>query len=119
MLNSAVCANPDGESEAYCFNAGVQNAWDFDLVEQSGGPVMLEYHTLKVVLSDVQDGAVLERVLPIERIGEFPLPSGETVVLLGRFRDSMRFQTRRYCVDARTLRFDRSRRPTQGARAAG
>lgn len=90
MLNAATSASPSDEREAYCFNAGVQNAWDCDLAEQSDGPVTTEYHTLKVVLSDVQDGTVLERVLPIERIGEFPLPSGETVVFLGRFRDSMK-----------------------------
>lgn len=90
ILNAAAGANTGDESEAYCFNAGARNAWDCDLVEQSGGPLMLEYHTLKVVLPDAQDGAVLDRVLPIERIGEFPLPSGETVVFLGRFRDSMK-----------------------------
>ena len=90
LLSAVVSASPRSEGEAFCFNAGVHNAWDCDLVEQGSGPVTREYHTLKVVLSDVQDGAALDRVLPIERIGEVPLPSGETVVFLGRFRDSMK-----------------------------
>lgn len=85
----AFSKTPEGE-EAYCFNAGLENAWDCSLADQNAVSLSLEYHTLKVVLSDEQDGAVLDQVLPIERIGEFPLPSGETVVFLGRFRDSMK-----------------------------
>ena len=78
------------DGEAYCFNAGVENSWDCDLTEQEDTSIRFEYHTLKVVLKDPNDGAVLDEVLPIERIGEVPLPGGETVVFLGRFRDSMK-----------------------------
>jgi len=77
-------------AESYCFNAGIQNAWDCNLTGAAGVPVDSEYHTLKIVLAEGQDDAPLEKVLPIERIGEVPLPSGERVVFLGRFRDSMK-----------------------------
>ena len=89
-LHAWATAGTSGDGEAYCFNAGVENSWDCDLTEQEDTSIRFEYHTLKVVLDDPNDGAVLDEVLPIERIGEIPLPSGETVVFLGRFRDSMK-----------------------------
>ena len=89
-LHAWATASTREGGEAYCFNAGAENSWDCSLTEQEDTSIRFEYHTLKVVLKDPNDGAVLDEVLPIERIGEVPLPGGETVVFLGRFRDSMK-----------------------------
>lgn len=86
-LISAVAASA---GEAFCFNAGIQNAWDCDLSTPANVPIDHEYHTLKIVLAKNEKAAGLDQILPIERIGEVPLPSGERVVFLGRFRDSMK-----------------------------
>jgi murein L,D-transpeptidase YafK len=91
LAQSAVQAaqTSDGE-EAFCFNGGIENAWDCSRSAPSDGAYDHEYHTLKIVLDKNQDDTALGQVLPIERIGEVPLPGGERVVFLGRFRDSMK-----------------------------
>jgi murein L,D-transpeptidase YafK len=102
LLPAAGLADGGDDGEAFCFNAGVENAWDCTFAEQDDVVVPTQgYHTLKVVLSGSQDSETLDQVLPIERIGEFPLPSGETVVFLGRFRDSMKaFRVVQKCQEA-------------------
>ena len=83
-------AGSAGAAEAYCFNAGIENSWDCGQSGTADVSFDHAYHTLKIVLGKGQDDASLDQVLPIERIGEVPLPDGDRVVFLGRFRDSMK-----------------------------
>ena len=76
--------------EAYCFNAGIAKGWDCSESADSDIPIDHVYHTLKIRVAKGQDPAELGKILPIERVGEVPLPDGDRVVFLGRFRDSMK-----------------------------
>lgn len=100
LAQGLALANPGVAGESYCFNAGVENAWDCNVAADSSRSLGREYHTLKVVLPKGGDNGLLDQVLPIERIAEIPLPSGETVLFLGRFRDSMKaFRVVQKCRD--------------------
>lgn len=90
LLGSLVLAGPGSGNEPACFNAGILNAWDCTKSEAEKGIPDYPYHTIKVVLADKADAAELNDILPLERAGEVPLPSGKRVVFLGRFRDSMK-----------------------------
>ncbi|MCB1801701.1 MAG: L,D-transpeptidase family protein [Gammaproteobacteria bacterium] len=76
--------------EAYCFNAGLVKGWDCSASVASDAPIDRVYHTLKIRVAKGQNASDLDRILPIERVGEVPLPGGDKVVFLGRFRDSMK-----------------------------
>jgi murein L,D-transpeptidase YafK len=81
---------PGLAGEVYCYSAGLAKAWDCAHSGEETAPLGRVYHTLKVTLAKGQDDTDLDRILPIERVGEVPLPSGERVLFLGRFRDSMK-----------------------------
>ena len=90
LLFGLTLANAAASDDVFCFNAGAKSGWDCDQSSEADAALESEYHTLKVVLGKQQDGALLDEVLPIERIAQLPLPTGETVIFLGRFRDSMK-----------------------------
>ena len=90
LLLLATLVGGASANDAFCFNAGIQHGWDCNLSRPADQTFENEYHTLKITLAKQQDDARLSEVLPIERIGEVPLPGGERVVFLGRFRDSMK-----------------------------
>lgn len=90
LLLFAALVSDASAKDAFCFNAGSQHGWDCNLSRPADLAFDNEYHTLKITLDKQQDDTRLQKVLPIERIGEVPLPGGERVVFLGRFRDSMK-----------------------------
>lgn len=101
ILLLALFASSTIAAESYCFNAGIENGWDCVRSEDPDSLVGREYYTLKVRLSKGDEGKNLKQILPIEKIAEVSLLSGEKVVFLGRFRDSMKaFRVVEKCRDA-------------------
>lgn len=90
MVVGVALANAAIGGEAYCFNAGLVKGWDCSAAVAADAPIDHVYHTLKIRVARGQDASDLDRILPIERVGEVPLPGGDKVVFLGRFRDSMK-----------------------------
>ncbi|MCB1725559.1 MAG: L,D-transpeptidase family protein [Chromatiaceae bacterium] len=89
-LSIAVQPVPGFSGEAYCFNAGIAKGWDCSESSEAELPIDHVYHTLKIRVAKGQNADDLGRILPIEQVGEVPLPDGDRVVFLGRFRDSMK-----------------------------
>ena len=69
--------------EAYCFNAGIAKGWDCSESADSDIPIDHVYHTLKIRVAEGQDPAELGKILPIERVGEVPLPAGLPLLMAG------------------------------------
>ena len=69
---------------------GHRQGWDCSESSEAELPIDHVYHTLKIRVAKGQNADDPGRILPIEQVGEVPLPDGDRVVFLGRFRDSMK-----------------------------
>jgi len=78
-VNESYCVDSQGRSLGICDQQGQ--------IMLAQGPA---YYSLKVVLPKGGNRALVDRVLPIERLAELNLSNGDTVLLLGRFQDSMK-----------------------------
>lgn len=90
MLMSLAYANSAIGSPLYCFHGVGSSNWECERSEPHDSSTQSEYHSLKVVVQQQQDVALLEEILPIQRLGELQVPAGEHIIFLGKFRDSMK-----------------------------